>query len=138
MSNVLNWTMSRGAIFDKDQVYVMGYSGREEGVWIFKWTGQWEKYYVDLIGGGLCLLNNTPDILTMGVAGHIHVNHKDNQSQELVDSSVGKQGLLGVLRHIREIDGKYTFPVNWALFLKGGTTNGASLTMVKLKKPSGI
>lgn len=105
MSTQFPWTLSRGTVYSRERVYVLAYSKREPGTRVFRWTGEWNNYYIPFVTGGICSIHApSPEILTMGLDGTIHSAGPDGFSTEHVDTS--KEGPIhrGILRTIRKID----------------------------------
>lgn len=104
MTQTLDWTLSRVAVFDESRVYVLAYSKREPGTRVFRWTGKWDNYYVRAISAGLCAVRGAaPEILTLCADGSVHRAAPDGQAyEEMGEEKPSKHGLL---RDIRPIGG---------------------------------
>jgi hypothetical protein len=104
MSENYTWTMSRGTIFEHNRVYILGYSGREPGTRVFRWTGKWDNYHVPCTTGGICSVRGPhPEILTMCLDGVIHSAGPNGFSTEFVDRTSEGPIHRGVLREIRAV-----------------------------------
>ncbi|MNP05678.1 hypothetical protein D3C76_976340 [compost metagenome] len=104
MTQTLQWTLSRVAVFDKNRVYVLAYSKREPGTRVFRWTGKWDNYYVQAVSAGICAVRGAnPEILTLCADGSVHRAAPDGQAYEdLVAEKPSKHGLLRDIRPIGE------------------------------------
>lgn len=102
MTQTLDWTLSRVAVFDKSRVYVLAYSKREPGTRVFRWTGGWDNYYVQAICAGICAVRGArPEILTLCANGSVHRAAPDGQAYEdIVEEKPSKHGLLRDIRAI--------------------------------------
>ncbi|MFI8746662.1 hypothetical protein ACIGKL_16065 [Pseudomonas sp. NPDC077186] len=102
MNQALTWTMSRTAVFDSNRIYVLAYSKREPGTRVFRWTGNWDNYYVQGVTAGICAIRGAnPEILTLCADGRVHRAAPDGQSYEdLLPEKPSKHGLLRDIRMI--------------------------------------
>ncbi|MDR6674721.1 hypothetical protein [Xanthomonas sp. 1678] len=104
MTQTLDWTLSRVAVFDESRVYVLAYSKREPGTRVFRWTGKWDNFYVRAISAGICAVRGAaPEILTLCADGSVHRAAPDGQAYE--ETGEEKPSKHGLLRDIRPIGG---------------------------------
>jgi hypothetical protein len=105
MKNELEWTLSRGVAFSEARFYVLAFSSREFGTRVFRWTGQWDNYYVPCRTAGIAAVRTpSPEILSLCLDGTVHSAGPNGFSSDSVDldEPPEQRGILRCLSVVKD------------------------------------
>lgn len=99
------FTLSHPLIYDNERIYFLAYSASESGTRVFRWTHEWNNYFVPFKTCGITALRGpAPAVVVLGIEGSVHFAGPDGFLQQSIDSTSNGPLQRGILRDVCVIE----------------------------------